>query len=57
MAGLCPSSRYHGNVNLGIQHLLIRPTHQLNGRRDSAITLSTRPLDFDLCLRMGRGLQ
>ncbi|KAG8333820.1 hypothetical protein J6590_102622 [Homalodisca vitripennis] len=27
--------------------------HQLNGRRDSAITLSTR-LDFDLCLRMGR---
>ncbi|KAG8312175.1 hypothetical protein J6590_028404 [Homalodisca vitripennis] len=23
-------------------------------RRDSAITLSTRPLDFDLCLRMGR---
>ncbi|KAG8273039.1 hypothetical protein J6590_030647 [Homalodisca vitripennis] len=24
-------------------------------RRDSAITLSTRPLDFDLCLRMGRG--
>ncbi|KAG8327400.1 hypothetical protein J6590_022830 [Homalodisca vitripennis] len=31
--------------------------HQLNGRRDSAITLSTRPLDFDLCLRMGRGLR
>ncbi|KAG8313354.1 U3 snoRNP protein [Homalodisca vitripennis] len=30
------------------------PTHQLNGRRDSAITLSTRPLDLDLCLRMGR---
>ncbi|KAG8253599.1 hypothetical protein J6590_030876 [Homalodisca vitripennis] len=30
--------------------------HQLNGRRDSAITLSTRPFDFDLCLRMGRGL-
>ncbi|KAG8293555.1 hypothetical protein J6590_016515 [Homalodisca vitripennis] len=34
-----------------------KATHQLNGRRDSAITLSTRPLDFDLCLRMGRGLQ
>ncbi|KAG8338014.1 hypothetical protein J6590_012565 [Homalodisca vitripennis] len=32
-----------------------KATHQLNGRRDSAITLSTRPLDFDLCLRMGRG--
>ncbi|KAG8308455.1 hypothetical protein J6590_002542 [Homalodisca vitripennis] len=31
-----------------------KATHQLNGRRDSAITLSTRPLDFDLCLRMGR---
>ncbi|KAG8244992.1 protein kinase binding [Homalodisca vitripennis] len=28
--------------------------YQLNGRRDSAVTLSTRPLDFDLCLRMGR---
>ncbi|KAG8315963.1 Condensin-2 complex subunit D3 [Homalodisca vitripennis] len=34
-----------------------KATHQLNGRRDSAITLSTRPLDFDLCLRMGRGLR
>ncbi|KAG8297333.1 hypothetical protein J6590_037557 [Homalodisca vitripennis] len=33
-----------------------KATHQLNGRRDSAITLSTRPLDFDLCLRMGREL-
>ncbi|KAG8278388.1 Activin receptor type-1 [Homalodisca vitripennis] len=33
-----------------------KATHQLNGRRDSAITLSTRPLDFDLCLRMGRGV-
>ncbi|KAG8267151.1 Activating molecule in BN1-regulated autophagy protein, variant 2 [Homalodisca vitripennis] len=32
-----------------------KATNQLNGRRDSAITLSTRPLDFDLCLRMGRG--
>ncbi|KAG8288430.1 hypothetical protein J6590_016551 [Homalodisca vitripennis] len=32
-----------------------KATHQLNGRRDSAITLSTRPLDFDFCLRMGRG--
>ncbi|KAG8305776.1 hypothetical protein J6590_062083 [Homalodisca vitripennis] len=33
-----------------------KATHQLNGRRDSAITLSTTPLDFDLwlCLRMGR---
>ncbi|KAG8306481.1 hypothetical protein J6590_046800 [Homalodisca vitripennis] len=31
-----------------------KATHQLNGRRDSAITLSSRPLDFDLCLRMGR---
>ncbi|KAG8325911.1 hypothetical protein J6590_054935 [Homalodisca vitripennis] len=31
-----------------------KATNQLNGRRDSAITLSTRPLDFDLCLRMGR---
>ncbi|KAG8259651.1 hypothetical protein J6590_008686 [Homalodisca vitripennis] len=29
-----------------------KATHQLNGRRDSAITLSTRPLDFDLCLRV-----
>ncbi|KAG8301638.1 hypothetical protein J6590_048834 [Homalodisca vitripennis] len=29
-------------------------TTKLNGRRDSAITLSTRPLEFDLCLRMGR---
>ncbi|KAG8286122.1 hypothetical protein J6590_067188 [Homalodisca vitripennis] len=29
-----------------------KATHQLNGRRDSAITLSTRPLDFDLCLRL-----
>ncbi|KAG8321417.1 signal recognition particle subunit srp68 [Homalodisca vitripennis] len=34
-----------------------KATHQLNGRRDSAITLSTRPLDFDLCLRMGRVLK
>ncbi|KAG8271574.1 hypothetical protein J6590_059049 [Homalodisca vitripennis] len=34
-----------------------KATHQLNGRRDSAITLSTRPLDFDLCLRMERGLR
>ncbi|KAG8250300.1 3-dehydrosphinganine reductase, partial [Homalodisca vitripennis] len=31
-----------------------KATHQLNGRRPSAITLSTRLLDFDLCLRMGR---
>ncbi|KAG8337497.1 hypothetical protein J6590_019898 [Homalodisca vitripennis] len=31
-----------------------KATHQLNGRRDSAIAISTRPLDFDLCLRMGR---
>ncbi|KAG8269906.1 hypothetical protein J6590_096955, partial [Homalodisca vitripennis] len=31
-----------------------KATHQLNGRRNSAITLSTRPLDFDLYLRMGR---
>ncbi|KAG8259625.1 hypothetical protein J6590_008660 [Homalodisca vitripennis] len=31
-----------------------KATHQLNGRRDSAITLSTRPLDFHLCLRMRR---
>ncbi|KAG8264950.1 hypothetical protein J6590_106030, partial [Homalodisca vitripennis] len=29
--------------------------HQLNGRRESVVTLSTRSLDFDLCLRMGRG--
>ncbi|KAG8268418.1 hypothetical protein J6590_025730 [Homalodisca vitripennis] len=28
--------------------------HQLNGRRESVVTLSTRSLDFDLCLRMGR---
>ncbi|KAG8272089.1 RNA polymerase-associated protein rtf1 [Homalodisca vitripennis] len=34
-----------------------KATHQLNGRQDYAITLSTRPLDFDLCLRMGRGLR
>ncbi|KAG8278455.1 hypothetical protein J6590_019083 [Homalodisca vitripennis] len=34
-----------------------KATHQLNGRRYSAITLSTSPLDFDLCLRMGRGLR
>ncbi|KAG8314390.1 hypothetical protein J6590_093622 [Homalodisca vitripennis] len=36
----------HGSYN--------KATHQLNRRRDSAITLSTRPLDFDLCLRVGR---
>ncbi|KAG8281116.1 Golgi membrane exchange factor (Ric1p-Rgp1p) subunit, partial [Homalodisca vitripennis] len=34
-----------------------KATHQLNRRRDSAITLSTRPLDFDLCLRMGRDIR
>ncbi|KAG8301921.1 hypothetical protein J6590_041356 [Homalodisca vitripennis] len=28
--------------------------HKLNGRRESVVTLSTRSLDFDLCLRMGR---
>ncbi|KAG8281578.1 hypothetical protein J6590_056144 [Homalodisca vitripennis] len=31
--------------------------HQLNGWRDSVVTLSTSPLDFDLCLRIGRGLR
>ncbi|KAG8265120.1 hypothetical protein J6590_102195 [Homalodisca vitripennis] len=31
--------------------------HKLNGRRESVVTLSTRSLDFDLCLRMGRGLR
>ncbi|KAG8327581.1 hypothetical protein J6590_018020 [Homalodisca vitripennis] len=32
-------------------------THQLNGWRDSAVTLFTRLFDFDLSLRMGKGLR
>ncbi|KAG8285599.1 hypothetical protein J6590_077023 [Homalodisca vitripennis] len=47
-----------GGVNVEVKHVsTTKRRNQMNGRRDSAITLSTRPFDFDLCLRMGRGLR
>ncbi|KAG8291908.1 hypothetical protein J6590_049820 [Homalodisca vitripennis] len=48
-----------GSTQSAAEALMAGGTRILGGGRnvgDSAITLSTRLLDFDLCLRIGRGL-